>query len=101
MKLIYTEQSLESLEEALKFITPKVSYEKLMIIRDSILDAAETLKDNPFMGQEEPYLEHLNLGHRRIIKDNYKIIYRIIDSYIYITDIFDTRQDPLKMNRIV
>ena len=43
MKLIYTEQSLESLEEALKFITPNVSYEKLMIIRDSILDAAETL----------------------------------------------------------
>lgn len=100
MKLVYTEQSLESLEEALKFIAPKVSYEKLMTIRDSILDAAETLKNNPFAGQKETYLEHLELGHRRIIKNNFKIIYRVIGSYIYITDIFDTRQNPVKMKGI-
>ena len=97
MKLIYTEQSLESLEEALNFLAPKVSYEKLMKIRDGILDEAETLEENPFIGQEEPYLEHLKLGYRRIIKDNYKIIYRVVNRYIYITDIFDTRQDPAKM----
>ncbi|MBI9036773.1 MAG: type II toxin-antitoxin system RelE/ParE family toxin [Bacteroidales bacterium] len=97
MKLIYTEQSLESLEEALKFIAHKVSYEKLIEIRDSILDAAESLKDNPFVGQKEPYLEHLKLEHRRIIKDNYKIIYRLTEQHIYITDIFDTRQNPVKM----
>ncbi len=34
MKLVYTEQALESLEEALVFIAPKVSYDKLLEIRD-------------------------------------------------------------------
>jgi toxin ParE1/3/4 len=97
MKLFYTEQSLESLEEALEFITPKVSHEKLLEIRDKILDAADTLLVNPLAGQEEPYLEHLGLQHRRIIEGHYKIIYRITDNYIYITDIFDSRQDPTKM----
>lgn len=33
MKLLYTEQALISLEEALNFIAPKVSEEKLIEIR--------------------------------------------------------------------
>lgn len=41
MKLIYTEQALFSLEEALNFIAPKVTHEKLIEIRDEILDAAK------------------------------------------------------------
>lgn len=97
MKLVYTEQALTSLEEALEFIAPKVSFGKLMEIRDKILDKADTLLLNPLKGQKEPYLEHLGLNHRRIVQSHYKIIYRIIGEYIYITDIFDSRQDPDKM----
>lgn len=97
MKLVYTEQAFNSLEEALNFIASKVSPEKLIDIRDEILDAADTLLLQPFQGQEEPYLEHLNLGHRRLIVSHYKIIYRVVEEYIYITDIFDSRQDPDKM----
>ncbi|MFO7657414.1 MAG: type II toxin-antitoxin system RelE/ParE family toxin [Bacteroidales bacterium] len=97
MKLIYTEQALFSLEEALNFIAPKISHEKLIEIRDEILDAADTLLLQPLQGREEPYLEHLGLGHRRLVVSHYKIIYRIIEEYIYITDIFDSRQDSDKM----
>jgi len=97
MKLVYTEQSLVSLEEALNFIAHKVSYEKLIEIRNEILDAADTLLLQPFQGQTEPYLEDLNLGHRRLIVSHYKIIYRVTAEAIYITDIFDSRQDPAKM----
>jgi hypothetical protein len=38
MKLVYTEQALISLEEALEFIAPKVTQEKLIEIRNKILD---------------------------------------------------------------
>lgn len=97
MKLVYTGRSLVSLEEALNFIAPKVNHEKLIEIRNEILDAADTLLLHPLQGRTEPYLEHLNLGHRRLIVSHYKIIYRIIGEAIYITDIFDSRQDPAKM----
>lgn len=97
MKLVYTEQSLVSLEEALNFIAPKVSYEKLIEIRDEILDTADTLLLQPLQGRTEPYLAHLDLGHRRLVCGHYKIVYRIIGEAIYITDIFDSRQDPDKM----
>ena len=97
MKLVYTEQSLNSLEETLNFIAPKVNYAKLIEIRNEILDAADTLLLHPLKGGKEPYLEHLELGHRRLIVGHYKIIYRVTNEEIYITDIFDSRQDPIKM----
>ncbi len=97
MKLVYTEQALLSLEETLEFLALKVSYEKLIEIRDEILDAADTLLLQPLSGQEEYLLSHLGLEHRRLVVGYNKIIYRLIDEYIYITDIFDSRQDPAKM----
>lgn len=97
MMLVYTEQALDSLQEALDFIAPKVTHEKLLEIRDRILDKADTLLFQPLKGRKEPFLEHLGLDHRRLVEGHYKIIYRVIDEYIYITDIFDSRQDPDKM----
>lgn len=97
MKLIYTEQALFSLREALEFIAPKVSHKKLMEIRDEILDAADGLVSQPLQGAKEPLLEHVGLSHRRLVVGHYKIIYRVSEDYIYVTDIFDSRQDPEKM----
>lgn len=97
MKLVYTEQALVSLHETLEFIAPNVSSEQLTKIRNRILDKADTLLKQPLIGQKEPCLKHLGLGHRRLIEGHCKIIYKIVDDYIYITDIFDSRQDPDKM----
>ena len=97
MKLFYTRQALEGLQECLDFFPPEVSFEKVNEIRDQILAKADKLLSNPNIGQQEDYLEHLGKNHRRIIEGNYKIIYRVEGDTIYITDIFDIRQDPTKM----
>ena len=64
---------------------------------DKIIAQIETLQQHPYKGQAEEYFKHLALGHRRLVVDRYKIIYRVFKTSIYITDIFDTRQDPSKM----
>jgi len=97
MKLVYTNQAIVSLNEVLDFLAPNVTDEKLIEIRDQILDAADTLLKHPMQGQEEPLLQHLGLNHRRLVVSHYKIIYRVIGVNIYITDIFDSRQNPEKM----
>ena len=38
-------------------------------------------------------------GHRYIIRGNYKIIYKIQNKKLFITDVFDTRQDPESIKR--
>jgi len=99
MRIIYTDQSFESLEESIQFLlkVQKVPLEKVLEIKNQLLDKAASLTTDPHVGQYEEYLEHLKKGHRRLIDGNFKIIYRIEEDCIYITDFFDTRQQPEKM----
>lgn len=97
MKLVYTEQALISINEIIDFLSINHPSTAISKIIETLLAHSETILNNPFMGQPEIYLEHLNLGHRRIIAGNYKIIYRVESETIYIIDFFDTRQDPEKM----
>lgn len=64
-----------------------------------LLDSVEILIDFPESGTIEPMLSKLNQNHRFLLVGHYKIIYRIIDISIYITDIFDVRQKPIKILR--
>lgn len=73
------------------------SSEKVLGIRRLLLDRADSLAVNPYVGQYEEYLEHLEQGHRRLVEGSFKIIYRIEEEDVYITDVFDTRQSPSKM----
>ena len=98
MKVVYTEQALQSLEESLDFLMEQeMPTDQIMATRERILDKADSLADSPWKGQQEEYLTQLGKEHRRIIEGYYKIIYRVEEPTIYITDIFDTRQDPNKM----
>ncbi|MEQ8424578.1 MAG: type II toxin-antitoxin system RelE/ParE family toxin [Cyclobacteriaceae bacterium] len=99
MKLVYTDQAIISLQQCLDFLPSETSPKTIKEIRDRILDKADKLLNNPHLGQIEEYLEHLGKSHRRVIEGSYKIIYRIEGEIIYITDIFDSRQNPAKMNR--
>jgi len=68
-------------------------------LRKELVKQSELLSKNPKLGQEEFYLQSLNQGHRYLlIEPCYKIIYLQIEDVIYITDLFDTRQNPTKIN---
>ena len=68
-------------------------------IRKSIFDATRLLSKQPFTGAIEENLIELKQEHRYLVVGNYKIVYKITQSSIYITDIFDCRQNPLKMKK--
>jgi len=48
-------------------------------------------------GQIEGNLQKLGEDHRYLVEGNYKIIYKKVKEGILITDVFDTRQDPVKI----
>lgn len=97
MKIYYTEQALQSLQDVLDFLFEEVPPEKINQIRDQIVETVNKLIVNPYIGQKEEFLSHLELNHRRIICGHYKIIYRIEGEIVFITDVFDSRQDPSAM----
>jgi plasmid stabilization system protein ParE len=70
-------------------------------IKKAIYSATRPLSKQPFIGTLEENLIDLEQEHRYLVEGNYKIIYRIIDKNIYITDIFDCRQNPTRIkNRL-
>ncbi len=68
-------------------------------IKKSIFDTTKPLTQHPFIGAVEENLTDLKQGHRYLVSGNYKIIYKIVNNDIYITDVFDCRQNPTKMKR--
>lgn len=66
-------------------------------IKKSIFDATKPLVQHPFIGAVEENLTDLKQGHRYLVSGNYKIIYKMVDNDIYVTDVFDCRQNPTKM----
>lgn len=99
MKVIYTDQSYDSLEDLSDFLLNEQGWalEKFLEFRAKLLDKADALETTYNNYQREEYLEHLGKGHRRVIEGHVKIIYRIEKEHIYIIDFFDSRQDPEKM----
>lgn len=66
-------------------------------IKKSILNSTKPLLKQPLVGQIEENLVELKQEHRYLVEGNYKIIYRVINKDILITDIFDCRQNPQKI----
>jgi len=68
---------------------------------EGIISEAEKLCEQPLIGQIEELLSERTEGFRYLVHRNYKIIYWINREMnrIEIADIFDTRQNPLKMKR--
>ena len=98
MKLVITYHARRRLKEIHDYYKEKANQKIADKIKSGIRKRLKRIEDNPLGGQKEEYLHELDFEHRRIVEGNYKIIYRIINNVIYVTDIFDSRQDPSKMN---
>jgi plasmid stabilization system protein ParE len=98
-KVVLTDEMIDSLESCLEFLQKvlEVSIETVISTHERILEASNSLAYQPFKGQIEPYLEHLNKEHRRIIEGHYKIVYLVEGDYVYIVRIFDSRMHPDRM----
>lgn len=97
MRLQVSEYAVARIEDIWDYYAEEASERVADKITNRIVDDIDWLLDHPRGGQYEPLLEHLGLGHRRKVSGNYKIIYRIVDDLIFVSDVFDTRQDPGRM----
>ena len=98
MKIKFTALAKSQLKDIYNYYQTNASKQIATKICNKIFEKIELLKTYKEAGSEEEYLRHLNSGHRKLICGNYKIIYRIAQNIIFITDIFDSRQNPNKMN---
>jgi len=98
MKVIWTDFASGMLLDIYLHYKEKAGNTVSKKIKSEIFTAARQLKKHPISGQIEINLEQLNENHRYLVVGNYKIIYKEIPEGVLITDVFDTRQDPIKIN---
>lgn len=98
MKIIWTDFASGMLSEIYQYYKEKAGYTVSEKIKSEIFTATKQLKKHPILGQIEINLEKLNENHRYLVVGNYKIIYKEIPEGVLITDVFHTRQDPVKIN---
>jgi plasmid stabilization system protein ParE len=71
------------------------------ILYNKILDAVEILKTQPYAATVERMLIGCFEEYRSLIVENYKVVYFIKDNHVLIVQIFDCRQNPLKLRRTI
>jgi len=99
MIIIWSDFASEMLKEIYKYYKKEANNRIAKRIKKDILYSTKQLFKNPKLGQIELCLEQLDEGHRYLVEGNYKIIYKEINEGILITDVFHTRQDPIKLER--
>jgi len=101
-KIVWSKFAEQQIDEIFLYYQRKSrSYNIAQKIVTKILLAPDKLINNPRIGQREISLENKNIEYHYIVESNYKIIYSIKDEslQVRIVDIFDTRQNPLKIER--
>jgi plasmid stabilization system protein ParE len=98
MKVIWTDFAANSLLEIYRYYREVASQNVAQRIRFKIFYATRQLVKHPLSGQVEPNLQILEEDFRYLVEGNYKIIYKKVKEGVLITDVFDTRQDPIKIH---
>lgn len=102
LKLYWTEFSKNELEKIFEYYKNKVGITQAKKLINEIYIETLELKKQPKIGQVEEQLKDRNQEFRYLVIKNYKIIYWINEEkmQIEIFDVFDTRQNPIKIKRL-
>ena len=97
IKILWSDSALAELEEIFDYHKTKASSSIARNLVKLIVQKAQTLESNPFVGVKEPLLSNRPFEYRYLVVKSYKIIYRFNDNLIRINTVFDCRQNPDKL----
>lgn len=103
LNLFWTDFSQKELEKIYEYYREKAGVRVAKNLVNGIYNEALKLKIQPRIGQEEEFLKNRKQEFRYLVYKNYKVIYWINEeeNRIEINDVFDTRQNPLKIKRTI
>jgi plasmid stabilization system protein ParE len=102
LKIKWTDFSKKELRNIFEYHKDKASIKVAKKLVSGIAKETLKLKKHPTIGQEEELLKNDPREFRYLVYKNYKIVYLVVleKNIIEIFDVFDTRQNPIKMNRV-
>lgn len=96
MQIIFTNRADKDIENIFAYFLEVAPYKAEVVLLE-IVTKTEQLITHPFSGPEEQFLKSWGFNYRFLVVGNYKIIYQVSGDTIFIIQVFDARQNPLKM----
>lgn len=102
LAVYWTQFAEDKLEDVFSYYIEKASENIALHLVNGIIDKSLELENNPFIGQKEFLLSDRIQEFRYLVYKNYKIIYWVNEANqrVEIINLFDCRQNPLKMDEI-
>jgi len=101
IKIEWSELSEKQLKDIFDFYSVEAGTKIARRIITKIVNRVSILESNPFIGQREELLSDYPEDFRYLVENNYKIIYWKQENTITIASVFDCRQNPLKIKKIL
>ena len=101
LKVVWTNNASSQLEEVFDYFKTVANISVARKLVKEIVHKTKILSTNPRIGQKESLLSERKREYRYLVEGNYKIIYWVESTIIFIAAVFDTRQNPVKMKEAV
>jgi plasmid stabilization system protein ParE len=101
IKIFWTDFAKKELQKTFNYLKDNAGFRVAKNETRKIVKETIQLKKQPEIGQQEDLLAERNQEFRYLVHQSYKIIYWINkdQNQIEIIDVFDTQQNPIKINR--
>jgi plasmid stabilization system protein ParE len=102
LEVYWTQFAEDKLTDIFEYYNFNAGVKVAQKLVNGIIDESLKLSKNPFIGQKEDLLIDRIQEYRYLVFKNYKIIYWVdeINKMILVSHVFDTRQNPIKINRL-
>ena len=102
LEVFWLELAENKLQDIYSYYSVKANERVAKKLINGIIDSTIGLEKQPNIGQIESLLSHREQNFRYLVYKNYKIVYWINYEFnrIEIVNVFDTRQDPRKINEM-
>ena len=100
-KIIWSAFSEKQIDNIFDYYVKNASLAVGKKVIKSIVSATNILAANPKTGTIETLLKNRKTEYRYLVTSNYKLIYSVDETnrFVKISDVFDTRQNPIKIKR--
>ncbi len=102
LEVYWTQFAEDKLADIFEYYKYKAGIRVARKLINGILDESIKLEKSPFIGQKEELLDDRIQEYRYLVYKSYKIIYWVdeINKMIFVSHVFDTRQNPVKMKKM-
>jgi plasmid stabilization system protein ParE len=99
LTVYWTQLAQDKLDDIFEYYKFKAGITVGYTLVNGIIDMSLSLENSAYAGQKEKLLSDRVEDFRYLVFKNYKIVYWIdeVKQVIYISNIFDTRQNPHKL----